>query len=338
MAVLDYGRVDVKALSYSRLSTLHLCARKFELENKLKLNTDRRSSYTFSFGHAVGMAVQATAEGDSYDMMMLRVIREWDVPLDVDGTQSEERAKKSLWFAMEAADRWWAMMQEEDKSLLAGWEVAEVVHPDTGEKVPAVELTFRIDCGDGYIYEGHIDLIVYNKLSNKFKVIELKTNSGNMCNPAQYKKSNQAVGYSVVIDKAAELLGSGNTFDVQYLVYMTKQMRYESLPFIKTPKDRADFVSNLITDIQYIDMLEAQDYYPTNGASCFAFFRECEYYSTCHMSNEALELMKAKASDDGNDEVFEETGDDFAVFNFKLEDLLKQQGGIAQSVLESNDG
>ena len=336
MATLDYGRVDIKALSYSRCNSLHQCPRKFQLENGIKLNNGNRTSATFAFGHAVGMAIQATAEGDTYEQMMLRVFLEWDLDIEELGTLSEQRALKSVWFALEAADRWWELVHDPKNSDLKGWEVAMITDPNTGELIPGVELTFSIDCGNGYIYEGHIDLLVVNKAHTKFKVVELKTNSGNQLHEAMYKNSMQAVGYSVVIDKAAQSLGISNAFDVQYVVYQTKQQKYTSLPFLKTPKDRAVFLSNLITDINYIDMCEQNNYYPRNGSSCYDFFRPCDYFGICNMSDEVLAGMAAKNIQEGA-EVFDEAGEDFAMFQFSLEDLLQQQEDSAATVLKEID-
>lgn len=336
MATLDYGRVDHKALSYSRCGTLHQCARKFQIENSFRLNNGNRTSATFSFGHAVGMAVQATAEGDSFDRMMLRVFLEWDLDIEELGTLSEQRALKNVWFALEAAERWWDMVHDPKNSDLKGWEIAQIPHPKTGELIPGVELTFRIDCGDGYIYEGHIDLLMFHPILKKFKVVELKTNSGNQLHEAMYKNSMQAVGYSTVIDSAARSLGVGNTYDVQYIVYQTKQQKYTSLPFIKTPKDRAIFISNLITDINYIEMCESQGYYPRNGSSCYDFFRPCDYFGICNLSDDALRALANKNNDEGA-EVFVESGDDFALFNFTLDDLEQEQLEKAQQVLEEID-
>lgn len=333
MATLDYGRVDAKALSYSRLGTLHQCPRKFQIENAFKLNNGGRTSVTFTFGHAVGMAIQATAEGDSFERMMLRVLLEWDLDLEDTGTLSEQRARKNVWFALEAAERWWDLVHDPKYSDLLGWEVAQIPHPTTGELIPGVELTFSIDCGEGYVYEGHIDLLMFHPVLKKFKVVELKTNSGNQLHEAQYKNSMQAVGYSTVIDCAAKSLGYSNTYDVQYIVYMTKQQQYQSLPFIKTPRDRIVFLSNLITDINYIEMCENQGYYPRNGSSCYDFFRACDYYGTCNMSDEALMNM-AKANMSDGAEVFVEGGEDFALFKFTLDDLQDEQLLKANEVLE----
>lgn len=333
MATLDYGKVSVKDLSYSRCGSLHQCARKFQLENKFKLVQGRRQSVTFSFGHAVGMAVQATAEGDSYERMLLRVLMEWDLDLEDVGTLSEQKALKSPWFALEAAERWWEMVHDPKNSDLKGWDVAMVTDPNTGKQIPGVELTFAIDCGDGFTYEGHIDLLVVNKARTKFKVVELKTSGGNMVHEAMYKNSMQAVGYSVVIDKAAETLGISNAYDVQYIVYQTKSQKYTSLPFIKTPQHRTIFLSNLITDINYINMCEEQNYYPRNGSSCFDFFRPCEYFGVCNFSDDRIELMAEKQRASQGAEVFTEAGDSFAMFNFTLDEIMDVQRSNAESLL-----
>lgn len=336
MAVLDYSDISVKALSYSKNGTLHTCARKFELENKYKLNLGSRTSVTFSFGHAVGMAVQATAEGDTLEQALLRVFLEWDMPLDEIGTLGEQRGRKNVWFALDATEKWYELYHDPKKSDLRGWEVAQVLDPNTGAMIPGVELTFTIDCGDGFVYDGHIDLLMINHAHTKFKVVELKTNSGNQLHEAMYKNSMQPVGYSVVIDRAAQELGISNSYDVQYIIYKTKTQEFVSYPFVKTPLHRSIFLANLVTDINYIKMCEDQEFYPYNGSSCYNFFRPCEYFGACTYSDQQIErLALAKRKEHGiTDEVFVAKGESFSTFNFTLDQLIQQQTSIGQDFIE----
>lgn len=319
---LDYSAEGVRALSYSKLECLHRCPRKFQIENEFRVNTGRRKSVTFSYGHAVGMGIQATAEGDSLDRVILRTWLAWDLPLDEEGTLSEQRALKSPWFAIDAAERWYADVHDERKSDLRGWKVAQLPDPNNeGEFISGVELTFTIDCGGGFVYDGHIDLLLINEEETKFKVLELKTSGSNQLHAAMYKNSLQAVGYSVVIDKAAEALGISSAYDVLYEIYQTKQQKYTALPFVKSHAHRTIFLANLVSDINTIMAYEEQEYYPVNGSSCYSFFRPCEYFDVCHLSDDALRRM----ANSNEEEVFETNEESFATFSFTLEDLLEIQ-------------
>lgn len=326
MAVLDYTRVDVRALSYSKLKTLSTCARKYQLENQFGMRTGNRKSVTFSFGHAVGMAVQATARGRTKDQMLLDVFLEYDYPLDECGSLSEQRGRKSVWFALEAAERWWDRYHDPKISEMEGWEVARLPDPNNdGEFIDGVELTFSIDCGDGFIYDGHIDLLLYHPVQKKFKVVEMKTSNSNQLHPAMFKNSLQAVGYSVVIDKAAEMLGVSNSFGVDYVIYQTGKQEFSTLPFMKAAVHRTIFLANLVSDINRIAAYQEDEYYPPNGDSCYNYFRECEYFEMCHLSDDMVERMAKSRQAQQNDAVFQEKGDGFAVFTFTLDELLQRQ-------------
>ena len=324
MGTLGYSKVGVRALSYSKASSLNSCPRKFQLENQFSLNTEKRTSVTFSFGHAVGMAIQATAEGESFDRMLLRVFLEWDLPLDEMGTLSEQRGRKNLWFALDAAERWWKLVHDDKMSDLKGWDIAMIPNPEGGDDIPGVELTFSIDCGEGFIYDGHLDLLVVNKERTKLKVVEVKTSNSNQIHPAMYKNSLQAVGYSVVIDKAAALMGMKGTYEVQYIVYQTGKQEFKSLPFVKSAAHRAIFLSNLVSDINNVIAYEEQDYFPHNGASCYDFFRECKYFDVCHLDDSMIERMAHKEKMTGASQTFEAV-ENFATFKFTLDELLDSQ-------------
>lgn len=339
MAVLNYGRVDIRAGSYSRNSMLHQCPRKYLLEQKYKLSSNE-PSVTFSFGHMVGRAIQETAAGKSRNEVIFAAMCEWDLDIFELGTDSEQRALKSFWWGMEAAQKFWDLEHDPRMSLLDGWEVAMIRTPD-GKVHSGIELEFSIDCGPDmdwenasdydpdkprphFIYEGHIDCLLINKDHTKFRVLEIKTNSGNHLHPAQYQNSNQGSGYSVMVDKAAEQYGIAASYEVLYLVYMTKTQEFRPLPFIKSFSHRAEFLFNLGTDIETIQMYNRNGHWPTNGSACFDFFRPCRHLDLCTMSEKAISKI-ARSSEGDNSKLSFKTDEDFAPFKFSLEDLIQRQ-------------
>jgi hypothetical protein len=288
---LDYGNRTYKGLSYSRLSDFHSCARLYELQYVLGLAT-RVDSNTFSYGHAVAAGVQSILQGESLELALFHCMAFWSVDIDDYGTAKELKAKKIFGYAIQAVEIFYNQYNDSSTEIyqrLAGLEVA-VFNQNSGIARKAVELTFKIKLVDDFEYEGHIDVVMYCPRRNKFFVLELKTTSFNNPSPAQYQNSNQALGYSIVIDAASESYKNiDSSFDVIYLIYSSTKQEYTIYNFTKNYAQRANWLNSLIFDISYLSMLmESGVQFPTNGASCFNFFTPCHWIDKCTKDNSVL--------------------------------------------------
>ena len=141
-----------------------------------------------------------------------------------------------------------------------------------------------IELPEGYKYRGFVDAVLKHKATGAIMVLECKTSSG-VANPAMYKNSGQALGYSVVLDI---LFPEMSSYSVLYLVYETKSLAYKELPFTKSLLQRALWLQELLIDTQVISLYDSYDTYPMHGESCFDFFRECEYLGLCTLSTKNL--------------------------------------------------
>lgn len=277
---LEEGETDprLKLLSHSSRTMLHKCPRKFQLyrlsAEETELEDEVRKieqGVTFAYGSAVGVGVQSVLEEKTEEQVILDTFLEWDVDL-LDETP---RQKKSFWLALFAVQKFQAMRE---KGFLDDYEL--VVY--NGK--PAVELSFSVTLPNGYKYRGFVDAVLKHRVTGAVLVLENKTSSG-AAQAATFKNSGQAVGYSVVLDILFPDLSS---YEVLYMVYETKTTTYVELPFKKSLLQRALWLQELLLDTQVIDLYEATGTYPMHGESCFDFFRECEYLSTCTLTTENL--------------------------------------------------
>jgi hypothetical protein len=299
------GKIDyrIRQLSYSSLLTLHTCPRKFQL---YKLRTVHRTkdsekqTVTFAYGHVVGEAIQLILAGATEEEVILHMFLGWYADL----LAEDEKAKKSFWSAVVAAKRFFAIRH----TLLADYEL--VYH----DGKPACELSFVINFPDGFRYRGHVDAVLRHISTGRIMVLECKTTGSRTVNPATYKNSAQAIGYSIVLDS---LFPSLSSYDVLYLIYQTHTQEYLAWPFEKTYLQRALWIRELLLDIEFIKMSEAAGVYKMHGESCFSFMRECEYINSCTMSTEFLARQG--------------TPDDFDTTEYQvtlsLNDLLETQLG-----------
>ena len=271
------GTIDyrVRQLSYSSLLTLHTCPRKFQLA---KLRTTHRteeslkSTITFAFGHVVGEGIQLALEGKSESEVIWHMYKGWHTDLYAE----DAKLNKSFFQAVIAIKRFYAL-------LSAGFlKEYELVYYD-GK--PACELSFSVLFPDGFRLRGFVDAVLRHRETGKVIVLECKTTGSATINPATYKNSAQAIGYSIVLDAIFPDLSS---YEVLYLIYNTKSGEYLPIPFQKTYLQRALWIRELLLDIETIKMYEDAEVYPMHGKSCYSFFRECEYLNVCQLSTEYL--------------------------------------------------
>lgn len=271
------GTIDyrIRQLSYSSLLTLHSCPRKFQLQ---KLRTIHRteeplkSTVTFSFGHVVGEGIALALASTPIEQIVWKMFLGWHTPSIFD---EDEKLNKSLWTAILAIQRFMVIRD----AVLKDYELVYY----NGK--PATELSFAIVLPDGFRLRGFVDAVLRHRITGEVLVLECKTTGSASVNPATYKNSAQAIGYSVVLD---HLYPSLSSYRVLYLVYTTKQGEFIPLPFTKTFLQRALWIRELLLDIETIKMYADADIFPMRGESCYSFFRECEYINTCTLSTTYL--------------------------------------------------
>ena len=267
--------IRIKSLSYSGRLSLHECPRKYQLSRlnaEKQLPEDFESSVTFAFGHVVGLGIQLHFEGATLDQIIWRLVTFWEPDLFAEN----QKQKKSFWLAVAAIQNFVSMREQ---GFLSDWRLVYV------DSKPATELSFSIALPDGYRYRGFVDAVLQHYKTGEVRVLEVKTTSTANLNPAQYKNSAQAIGYSIVLD---QLFPSISSYDVLYLVYKTKELAYETLQFTKNYLQRALWLQELLLDVELLQLYEARGVYPQYGESCYSFYRECEYMQTCTLATEHL--------------------------------------------------
>ena len=276
----SYKRADprISLLSYSSLLTLHSCPRKFQLY-RLKATEDIENpqaainqTITFAFGHVVGEGIQRLMAGQSEDSVIFQMFLAWYADL----ADINDKQQKSFYLAVAAIQRFSNMRLF---GFLDGWEVLQY----NGK--PACELAFTISFPDGFKMRGSVDIVLQHIETGKVMVVEVKTSSSTNLNPTTYKNSAQGIGYSVVLDVICPEITS---YEVLYLVYLTKDMSYESLKFPKTYLQRATWIQELLLDIETIKLYESTGVYPMRGESCNNFSRDCEYLNQCTLSTKFI--------------------------------------------------
>lgn len=265
----------LKYLSYSSLKTLHSCPRKFELEKKTDQLDDLEvtdQNVTFAFGHTVGIGVQSLFEGKALPNVLMDMFMMWRLDIFAEN----EKKGKSFWLAIQAIK-----YLEMQMPFFSEYELVYYMDKE-GNHRPAIELGSIIACPDGFFFRGYIDVVLRHKLTGEITVIEVKTTGSREAKEAEYRNSAQALGYSVVLDS---IVPGHSSYQVIYLVYSSTSQEWEILPFEKTLVQRARWIQDILLDIERIKMYHNVGYYPMYGESCFEYFRECQFYGSCHLDN-----------------------------------------------------
>lgn len=274
------GTVDprLKELSFSSRSTLHTCPKKFQLY-RLRIGKAEGSffqSVSNAFGHSCGLAAQLIFREPmpSLGEVLWKQFLEW--PDDIGLWEENAKDKKGFWYAAICSLKLW---HARSHGFLHDWYIVDY----NGK--PAVELSFEVILPNGFRYRGFVDAVIRNRVTGAVGVLERKTTKFNTPDPSQFKNSTQALGYSIVLDHIAPEISS---YSVLYLVYSSTLMEETVFDFPKSLSQRAEWIQEIMFDIDHINEFDEARVYPRNGAACFDFFRPCEYFQTCHLSVERL--------------------------------------------------
>lgn len=305
------GTIDyrVRQLSYSSMLTLHSCPRKFQL---YRLRTTHRaeesvkSTITFAYGHILGEAIQLALEDKSEQEIIWKMYQGWHTDL----FNEDPKLNKSFFGAVIAIKRFLSLREA---GFLKEYELVYY----NGK--PACELSFSVIFPDGFRLRGFVDAVLRHKVTGKVIVLECKTTGSATVNPATYKNSAQAIGYSIVLDAIFPDLSA---YEVLYLIYNTKSGEYLPIPFQKTYLQRALWIRELLLDIETIKMYEEAEVYPQHGESCYSFFRECEYLNVCQLSTEYLTKPCTSEQEDKTEYQIVLTLDDLLTTQLRKADLL----------------
>jgi len=277
--------------SYSQLQQLHSCPRKYQLSMyRAALGTrgiNEVVNLHFTYGHAVGAGVQSFLMDGDINKAILNAFMAWRAPF----TDRHQKAKKSLWEAVVAIENfaaWWSTSE-----LGEDWEVARL---PSGKL--AVELAFSLRSADGFRHYGHIDLVLHNTVTDRYAVLELKT-TGMTPDDAQYANSNQATGYSLMLDAIWPGIPE---YTVYYCVYSTSKSSWQIMPFDKTMLHRAEWIKDLLLDHSAIKTYQEIKFYPKRGESCMSFMRRCEFFGECNLIPDEP-LPRIEEGDDDAEEV-----------------------------------
>lgn len=256
--------------TYSTTEKLHDCPRLFE---RMKLDafvaqTERANNSTFAFGHAVGAGVAEFDRTGDRRAAIWAAFLAWDVDLLEENRKIGGKGGESFFEAVWALYAYEAWYQD---NIMRDYDVI------------AVEATVLVDLEDGSYYSGHVDELLRSKSTGAYLVKENKTDGSATIDPAKYSNSDQALGYSVVID----MLGASE-YGVMYVVYSKQEQTWHDFMFIKGANSKAEWIQDQLLLNQQVDHYAELNFFPKRGSSCIKYGRRCPYYERCDMDTKSV--------------------------------------------------
>lgn len=272
--VLDPDKIT---LSFSRLSTLRLCPRKFLLK---ELNQKAPSSATIdtAFGSAFGAGVQAMFKFHSLERAWLWALAEWD--FESFEAPWKNKRDKDFWACCATLEAFW---ENEFPAIAAEYELADIQGKE------GIELFVYMSLGDSYNYQVHVDLVLQNIETKALVVAEIKT-AGMEQEEANWYNADQTLGYYAILEFISNKYGI--PFEPR-VIYITAQagkfLSYEdnfgfkTFVFEKPFEVSLDFARNVVLDVETIELYIDHNYWPKRGSACKTFGRVCEFFGSCDM-------------------------------------------------------
>ena len=221
------------------------------------------------FGSMFGEAVQQLLCGKSLQEAVLAGMMLWT--LDLEDFEKE----KSFWYCIAALEKFAAIKHT---TVLADYDVAYI----NGK--PACELSLCIILPGGFYYRGFVDIVLVHRITGQYLVVDIKTSNRKFSHEAKYINSPQALGYSIIMDYIAP---GQNTFEVMYYEYLTPIKKFVDMTFTIGYLQRAQWLRNLLVDIQIMEMYDQYEEWPMHGESCYGF-KACSLIDVCTMTTNSL--------------------------------------------------
>lgn len=276
--VAPFPEFEVLEVSHSSRGSLHSCPRKIEFR-KMYASSRRDETQATGSGKAMHEALQSWLVDKDVDKGLWKLISHYPI-----------RFQKTSMDANSLEGCIGTYLHCIQSDLFNEWEIAYVVKPD-GTKVPAVEVPFNLRMkvdffGNGKMvwinYIGYIDLIMYNKIEDRYAVWDIKSTTKEADFATQFTFDEQCLPYGLVLQKLLNL-DYTRGYEVGYWICKLHAVEhYEKLlTFTKDGNDVAEWLRGYLIDIHLLQTYHKLGFFPRNGSSCASWNRQCTFFDMC---------------------------------------------------------
>jgi hypothetical protein len=285
---------EVIRVSYSSLSTLASCARKFELDKLYpRLEKPADEFYAADVGKALHAGYQSWLVNQDEEQAIWEFTRVF--PFELEYQQTNDY--RSYNAALSTLEEMFA------NRMIHEYRLAEIINPK-GETVPAIEVPFAIRFSGlsippcerfphGAVFEfiGFVDAIMQHVMTDAFMSVDIKTTRMQVTSiDAKCKFDTQQVPYGIVIDHIAR--GAVDSFNVLYINAYIDLLKpiVDFATFRKTQADIQEWAFNRVLEFQQLAKYAALDYFPRTEHGCLFYNKPCRFLEPCQ-SRERKAIM-----------------------------------------------
>lgn len=252
-----------KILGHSVLEAFHTCPRRYAIDaSAIVTKNTSESSIDLIFGSTVHTGIQALWEGDHFDIVVLKMLKEWKISLFAE----KPRGNKSFWSAVKAVLHYKSNFYEPLR--------------DRGFRAKGIECHGIIELPKDYVYGLSVDLFLYSEMEDEYLLQEIKTASAYI-HPAQYGNSKQTIGYTAYLATAYDIPLQNCT--TEYVIYVAPTETYHTLPIVVSREDCANFILDVFSDLEVLEFYKSTGHFPMRGGSCLPKYRiPCPHYGSCN--------------------------------------------------------
>jgi len=262
-------------LSNSTIELLLRCERLFQIERLLKGVRTREQAPVLSRGHGFGKGVQVYLLTQNMDKALYHAWLDYWPELEDSPKTTVRRTLHALLCAQKDLDE-----------ILEKYEVVSF------NGIPAVELGIKLNIDETFYYVGFIDLVLRNKESGLYVVLEIKYTGSWLSADAMFMNSPQGLGYSIALDK---IVGQRlSEYGVLYFICQDSKPKPQEIQFHtreweKSLKDRLKWFITLGLDVKRIQEMRALNVFPQRSISCIRFNKVCQHFETCGLTAQEQE-------------------------------------------------
>lgn len=269
---------DFLEVSNSSFLLADSCFRKFEFR-KVFGNARRETSEALSVGTALHVGIQTYTETHDKDYAIFCMLTAFN--FSYQKSNMDNRSWQSCVQILSKVMQFWDENMDE-------WELAKIQDAN-GNEIPAVEVPFSIiyidpKTGLKIKYIGYIDFILYNKIENKYYVVDYKTSTGLDDKTVEFKFASQCLPYGLVLEV---LLNHPieDGFDVMYWCTYLHMLDTSSqiYTFDKSYQDIQDWMIQFTEFANRFINFAKLGWFPRKSNGCIAYNRPCQFFSFCDL-------------------------------------------------------
>ncbi len=258
-------------LSHSTLNSFHSCPRKLEFAKLYSYNLRDRGT-AGEAGNALHEAAGVYLKTKNKELAILELLKKY--PIDL--------CSNPLWN--------WSLEQTYGGllKLISYIDLHPELELATIGNKQAVEVPFLINIKHNIkdlmpvVYRGYIDFIFYNRLTNQYKIVDLKGTTYSISDIyAKWRFDSQCLPYALVLNSA--LNRSITELDTEYLVTKVSLLEPEIIPleYLKSEADIQEWTQDLLVDLLAIKTYINTQWFPRRSTSCIGFGKVCKFFDLC---------------------------------------------------------